>query len=389
MSEYQYVRFKAVDGPLNDNQFEFAQRQSSRAEVSRWSFAVDYHYSCFRGDVDVLLRSGYDVFLQYTDYGVREIKLRLPHGLPFTNDIWLKSVDDEKFHWKSDPEGRSGILTLLSVREASDQDELWRAEAYIDAAIQVREHLIKGDLRALYLLWLCVANDDDHDPAEMIEPPVPHGITGIAADCGELLSFFGLDPLVLTAAGKDVEPAPTDESTEQPIAGWIKKLSKPRSADLLLQLLTGDTRSVKASLLAEIRDSQTNGGWPTSNKQRSLEELLEGAETLRARENEKRSRQALAKAKQDAAKAQLQRADRMKQMLKSPEKWLLAAEQLVSQKGTENYQLAAQILVDLREAIGGDKGDKIARQHAARLVKKHPTLNILKSSLRKCELLES
>ena len=146
---------------------------------------------------------------------------------------------------------------------------------------------------------------------------------------------------------------------------------------------------MKASLLAEIRDSQTNGGWPTSNKQRSLEELLEGAETLRARENEKRSRQALAKAKQDAAKAQLQRADRMKQMLKSPEKWLLAAEQLVSQKGTENYQLAAQILVDLREAIGGDKGDKIARQHAARLVKKHPTLNILKSSLRKCGLLES
>ena len=51
MSEYQYVIFQAVDGPLNDKQLEFAQRQSSRAEVSRWSLSVEYQYSSFRGDI--------------------------------------------------------------------------------------------------------------------------------------------------------------------------------------------------------------------------------------------------------------------------------------------------------------------------------------------------
>ena len=68
MSEYQYVAFQAVDGPLNDKQLEFAQQQSSRAEVSRWSLSVEYHYSSFRGDVDGLLRQGYDVYLQITNY---------------------------------------------------------------------------------------------------------------------------------------------------------------------------------------------------------------------------------------------------------------------------------------------------------------------------------
>ena len=76
MSEYQYVVFQAVDGPLSDEQLAFAQRQSTRAEVSRWSLSVEYHYSSFRGDVDGLLRKGYDVYLQYTNYGNREIKLR-------------------------------------------------------------------------------------------------------------------------------------------------------------------------------------------------------------------------------------------------------------------------------------------------------------------------
>lgn len=38
----RYVVFQAVDGPLTDKQLEFAQRQSTRAEVSRWSLSVEY-----------------------------------------------------------------------------------------------------------------------------------------------------------------------------------------------------------------------------------------------------------------------------------------------------------------------------------------------------------
>ena len=68
MSEYQYLEFQAVDRPLNDKQLAFAERQSSRAEVSRRSLTVEYHYSDFRGDVDGLLRSGFDVFLHYANY---------------------------------------------------------------------------------------------------------------------------------------------------------------------------------------------------------------------------------------------------------------------------------------------------------------------------------
>src|SRR4029077_5783750 len=134
-----------------------------------------------------------------------------------------------------------------------------------DAAIHVRERLMSGDLRALYLLWLCAADEAYNDPAQMIEPPVPHGIADILADCGPLLWFFGLDPLLLVAAGKDVNAAPKNESGDR-AARWAPALTNWPAKELLLQFLTGDTASVKANLLAEIRDSQTTDSWPTSDK---------------------------------------------------------------------------------------------------------------------------
>lgn len=48
MSEFQYVAFRAVDRPLNDHELAFANRQSTRADVSRWALAVEYHESSRR-----------------------------------------------------------------------------------------------------------------------------------------------------------------------------------------------------------------------------------------------------------------------------------------------------------------------------------------------------
>ena len=388
MSEYQYVGFQAVDRPLNDQQLEFAQRQSTRAEVTRWSLSVEYQYSSFRGDVDGLLRGGFDVYLQHSNYGTREIKLRLPHGLPFAESDWSKYVDGEQLNWTRDDQGSGGILTLHPFHETGDIEDVWESQRSLDAVIGVRERLLSGDLRALYLLWLCAADDDNNDPAEMIEPPVPHGISEVAAYGEDILSFFGLDPLLLVAAGSGVAPAPNAVSENRLVAQWIESLPNPRAKEEIHHMLVGDTASVKARLLAEIRETQNPGGWPTSDRQRSLDQLMQQTAALRAEEGKKQARQAQATAKREAAKAERERADRMKEMLKAPDKWLHEADRLVDARGTDNYKAAAEILHDLREAVGGEEGDRMARRHAAHLAKKYPTLNQLKSSLRKRGLLE-
>jgi hypothetical protein len=47
-----------------------------------------------------------------------------------------------------------------------------------------------------------------------------------------------------------------------------------------------------------------------------------------------------------------------------------------------------QTLADLRDALEGEQGNQISRKHAAHLAQKYPTLNLLKSSLRKEQLLD-
>ena len=73
----------------------------------------------------------------------------------------------------------------------------------------------------------------------------------------------------------------------------------------------------------------------------------------------------------------------MKEMVKDPQRWLREAEKLADARGTDNYKAAADVLADLREAIGGDEGRTITDKHAAHLAKKYPTLNHLKAQLRK------
>ena len=50
MSEYQFVHFLAVDGPVEEKELGFMRRQSSRAEISPWEFTNEYHFGDFHGD---------------------------------------------------------------------------------------------------------------------------------------------------------------------------------------------------------------------------------------------------------------------------------------------------------------------------------------------------
>ena len=252
----------------------------------------------------------------------------------------------------------------------------------------MRERLISGDLRALYLLWLCAADDDYSDPREMIEPPVPHGLSDVSVCCGELLTLYGLDPLLLFAAAENVDAVPSSESAGQSVRMWAESIKVDRALDLLVQLLTTDTASLKASLLAEIRDSQPPVTWPTTYKQRTYADLLTQTDRLISDANAKAAAKANAKAKREAAKAEQARKARMQEMVDDPNRWLRAGEELADARGTDNYEASADILYDLGEAIGGDEGEKIVRQHAAHLALKHPTLTRLKGSLRKRGLLD-
>jgi hypothetical protein len=385
MSEYQMVQFRAVDGPLTDEQLEYMDRQSSRAVFSKWEYKVEYYYSSFRGDVNGMLRNGYDVFLTYSNYDANEVRLRLPDGLPFGKSVWSKYIGVEGLEWIADPHGKAGILVVSPLIEEADEQS-GDFDDYLDAAAQLREMLIAGDLRALYVLWLCCATNAYEDEGNLKEPPVPHGLPNLSSTVKNLLLFFMLDPLLVDAAAIDISDADVPADAAEAAKCWIGTLSPGRRAELIERLIVENPIALQRELLTEIRDQQPTGQWPTTTSDRTVSQLLEACERLRKLANEKTQRQAAVKEKRDAEKAEKLRQTRMVEIKKDPNTWLKKASQLVECRGTDNYREAASILADLREAIGGTEGEKIARKHATQLARKYPTLAHLKCALRQQRL---
>ena len=245
-----------------------------------------------------------------------------------------------------------------------------------------------GDPRALYMLWLCAAYDDNEDPAEMIEPPVPHGLDKMPARSARMLPFFGVDPLILKAAAQGIPDSKPVKDDQDPIQVWSDSLGDGRSRELLRRFLKEDPASVKAELLAEIRDAQSPADWPVAIRKRSLDDLFTATEALRESADEKAKRKAESIAKRETAKAEKERQARMMKMKDSPKTWLAQAEKTAAAGGIHNYQAAAEILADLREAISGEEGKQLAHACATKIAKAHPTLSMLKSSLKKQGLLE-
>ena len=105
---------------------------------------------------------------------------------------------------------------------------------------------------------------------------------------------------------------------------------------------------------------------------RTVAELYAAAAKLRLR-SEELAREAAAR----------RRAERLVQLAADPKKAVEHAAKLVAQRSTMDYELAAAELADLRDAMNSAAGDKLVTKAVASLIEKYPTLNNLKSSLRK------
>jgi hypothetical protein len=111
MSEYQYVAFRAIDRPVDETNLEYMRQQSTRAEITPWSFENEYHYGDFRGDPIQMLRRGYDIHLHYANFGIRKLLIRLPTGL---SDIcaYKPYLVKGSLEFLKDEQGSGGILCI-------------------------------------------------------------------------------------------------------------------------------------------------------------------------------------------------------------------------------------------------------------------------------------
>ena len=183
MSEYQYYEFVAIDRPLTEAETVELRKLSSRAEITSTRFSNEYSYSDFRGDENIIMAKYFDAMVYVANWGTHRFLVVLP----------VEPLDavrpPAKAAHKVRRAGHSFVLDFRSETEDSGWEE---GDGYLAPIVGVRDELVRGDLRALYLGWLSAA-ELGHLKDDAPEPPVPPGMRGLSASLRGLAEYLRID----------------------------------------------------------------------------------------------------------------------------------------------------------------------------------------------------
>jgi hypothetical protein len=370
MSEYQYIAFRAIDRPVSEKDLAFMRRQSSRAEITPWSFDNEYQFGDFHGNAEEMLRRGYDFHFHYADFGIRKLMIRLPDSLPDAQAAWVY-LDEESLTFLKDRKGPGGILDVEPFYEPGDLEDPGELDDLLERLLPLRAEILEGDLRPLYLAHLVVACDGNHGDDEK-EAPVPAGLDKLTGAQRALAELYEISEALIAAAARNTPPLPEREDSTKQHAAWLERQPQATKTAWLAQLMADPRLAVRSEILKEFQKSQRSPPWPTVALGRPIAELKATGEEI---QRDRNRRQAEAAARQRAKKLAAMAAD--------PTPTLRKTEQLVKERSVDAYEQLATLLAELREALAGSAQTDLPEQQARKLKSDNPTLRMLISELRR------
>lgn len=331
MSEYQWYEFVALERPLTAGEMGELRAISTRAEITPTRFWNEYQWGDLKADPAELLARYFDVHLYFANWGTRRLMFRLPR----------RAVDVEAL--RAYAPGGAATLTIRGdhvildlCSETDEPDDDWFEGGHLAASLTpLRADLLAGDHRAAHLAWLLAVQAGEVDDATP-EPPVPAGLAAGTAGLAALAAFLCLDRDLLTVA-TTASPEATDDTGR--FRDWVTGLSSGEQQRWLLRAAADPDLRLGAALLGEFRRAHPPA---TGRSQRTVAELLAGADALRG----ERDRQAERRAAQARAAAAAAEEARLAELARRGDAVWQELERLVE---TRAYDQAVRLVLDLRQ----------------------------------------
>jgi hypothetical protein len=344
MSEYQYYEFLAIDRPLTADEMEELRVLSTRATITPVSFTNEYNWGDFKGDPDKLMQRYFNAHVYVANWMTAIFMVRLPIEA-FTQETaktavvpYLLDIKATKTHW---------IITWrLEESENYDRFGMEDGRGWMVRLAPVRDELLRGDLRSLYIGCLPAVAGEMMDDEEM-EPLCVSGLGNLTAAQQALAEFLEVDPDLLAGAGMGSPSASKAEISPEEMDEWIDALPREEANSILKQLLEGKGQQVERSVrnrFAAWRRSLQAGD--TDAPRRTMGELRQNAE--KAREIR------LENLKRDRRQREIKRREKCKAYLKNLSsdfpKACASVREPVKRGSGLGYDEACRKLVDIAEA---------------------------------------
>lgn len=378
MSEYQYYEFAAVDRPLTGQQQAQLRSRSTRATITASSFVNEYHWGDLKGDPLDWVERYFDAHVYSANWGSCRLLLRLPRAI-FDAQSLLDYTDRKGSTARSQFAKAfnaidTGEQCLLDWWFNDDSGEHLRFSEEADGAgwmarlLPIRDELLRGDTRPLYLGWLarignCELCDDDR------EPPLPDGLKTLTPAQNALAEFLMLDPDWLAAAAETSSSLAGGSEDADRFDPWLLELTEDEMRAALRVLLEGRSQEAERTLRRRFLTwEQTR----VSNRVPSPEPRRVGEIEARVcfyrdiREQKERETREAAEARRKT-----ERASYLTSLLEDEDSAWSAIDSKLQRGSGSSYDQAFRALQDLAEAYAGAKRETTFRRRLVRLMAQH------------------
>lgn len=342
MSEYQYYEFAAIDRPLTRTEMAELRAVSTRATSTPVSFTNYYAWGDLKADPSAWMRRYFDAFIYTANWCSCRLALRVPLATFRKSDLksfaskYTLTIDASTEYWVF-----NWSLEDSSNYERFSEDD---GSGWMRRLAPLRDALLGGDFRPLYLGWLAGAG---MMPESAKEPEVPPGLADLTAAQQALVEFLEIDPDLLAAACAGSVPLSAGASQDQHLDTWLATWSEDEARSVLRRIVTGQERLAENRVKSHYADwlkAQRSPG--LSNKtRRTLAELFALAEPIAAA---RKKQKAQAIRKQQAEHRQ-RREDYLRQMMGKVKTHWKTADALAVKGVASAYEQLVKLLVELAE----------------------------------------
>jgi hypothetical protein len=375
MSEYQYYEFAAIDRPLTRAEMAQLRAVSTRAEITPAGFVNHYEWGDLKADPSDWMQRYFDAFV----YTANSCSCRLSMRVPLSTFPELKSfatrhtltINASDEHWIID--------WSLDESESYDRFSMDEGTGWMRRLAPLRDELLRGDLRPLYLGWLAAAGELGENARE---PEAPPGLANLSPAQQALVEFIEVDPdmLASAAAGSkripgNVEDNENEEAQSARLDAWLGTWSRAEMASMLKLIAQGQGREAERDIrsrLATWRKAQRPSSASAAPRRKvgQLRELAQSATGVR------RQREAEERAAREAEHRRKREAFLRLLMADVDKRWATIDAQ--AQRGSASgYEQAVRALTDLAEGYALTSSRKEFDRALRRLLVRHATRGAL------------
>jgi hypothetical protein len=345
MSEYQYYEFQTIDRPLTLEEQAAIGKLSSRVQLNPTQAIFVYNYGDFRGEPKQILAQYFDIMLYVANWGTWQLIFRLPKAM--VDPAWFQPfLIPDIVSVTTTPDYL--VLDIEINQDGGPNAGVW-GEGWLPQLTPLRDDLLRGDLRLLYITWLRVANflaenEIDVDLIEEInanpvEPPIPANLGQLSAPLRAFIELVELDPDLVEAAAQASPRHKPRSTSAAPLESFLSELSETERHEYLIKLVRRE-QYVDLHLINRLRQ--------LAGKNQSVPELIPGHRRLSELEEIAKTLQTERERKEQNAARKKRHQELEALAPKEVQTWERVME-LIALKQTKSYEEAVALLIDLRD----------------------------------------